>query len=38
MKLVKDPNSFLGKLIRKTGESFMEKIVALAEKGVEGKH
>ena len=38
LKLVKDPNSFLGKLIRKTGESFMEKIVALAEKGVEGKH
>ena len=35
LKLVKDPNSFLGKLIRKTGKSFMEKIIAMAEKGAE---
>ena len=37
LKLVKDPNSFLGKLIRKTGKTFMEKIVAMAEKGSEEK-
>ena len=37
LKLVKDENSFLGKLIRKTGKTFMEKIVAMAEKGSEEK-
>ena len=34
LKLVKDEKSFLGRLIRKTGESYMQKILALAEQGV----
>lgn len=33
LKLVKDENTFLGRLIRKTGEKYMQKILALAEKG-----
>lgn len=35
LKLVKDENTFLGRLIRKTGKKYMESIIALAEKGVE---
>ena len=31
--LVRNPESFLGKLVRKTGEAYTEKIIALAEKG-----
>lgn len=33
IKLVKDEGTFLGRLIRKTGEKYMQKIMALAEKG-----
>lgn len=32
LKLVKDETSFLGRLIRKTGDRYMKKIMALAEK------
>jgi ABC-type proline/glycine betaine transport system ATPase subunit len=32
LTLVKDENTFLGRLIRKTGERYMQKIMALAEK------
>lgn len=32
LTLVRDENSFLGRLIRKTGERYMQKIMALAEK------
>jgi ABC-type multidrug transport system fused ATPase/permease subunit len=35
LRLVKDENTFLGKLIRKTGEKYMQKIVSLAEKGID---
>jgi hypothetical protein len=31
LKLVRDPQSFLGQLIRKTGTKYMDKIIALAE-------
>ena len=34
LALVKDEKSFLGRLIRKTGESYMRNIISLAEKGV----
>ena len=34
LKLVKDEKTFLGRLIRKTGKTYMENIIALAEKGV----
>jgi hypothetical protein len=30
---VRDENSFLGRLIRKTGATYMKKIMDLAEKG-----
>ena len=33
LKLVKDETTFLGRLIRKTGEKYMQKIMASAEKG-----
>lgn len=33
LTLVRNPDSFLGKLIRKVGKSFMEKMLDLAEKG-----
>lgn len=33
VRLVKDEKSFLGRLIRKTGKSYMENIIRLAEKG-----
>ena len=35
LRLVKDENTFLGKLIRKTGEKYMQKIISLAENGIE---
>lgn len=31
LKLVRDPESFLGKLIRKTGDTYMRRIISLAE-------
>lgn len=34
LSLVNDEKTFLGRLIRKTGETYMRKIIALAEKGV----
>ena len=33
LNLVKNEKSFLGKLIRKTGEKYAEKIIGLAEEG-----
>jgi ABC-type multidrug transport system fused ATPase/permease subunit len=34
LNLVENPNTFLGKLIRKTGKAFEEKIIAMAKKGL----
>ena len=34
LALVKNEKTFLGRLIRKTGESYRNKIIALAEQGV----
>jgi hypothetical protein len=38
LALVKDENSFLGRLIRKTGDRYMRKILALAEKNPTKKY
>jgi hypothetical protein len=32
LNLVRNPESFLGSLIRKTGKAYADKIIALAEK------
>jgi hypothetical protein len=37
LNLVKNPNSFLGKLIRKTGYTYMKDIIDLAEKSAVAK-
>ena len=37
LNLVKNQNSFLGKLIRKTGYNFMKDLVELAEKSAKAK-
>lgn len=34
LKLVRDEKTFLGRLIRKTGESYMKKIIELAEQNL----
>lgn len=37
LNLVKDPNSFLGKIIRKVGKGFLNKMISLAESGAAEK-
>jgi len=37
LNLVKNPNSFLGMLIRKTGSTYMKNIIELAEKSAVAK-
>ena len=37
LALVKNPDSFLGKLIRKVGKSFLDKMLNMAEEGQMGK-
>ncbi len=37
LNLVKNPNSFLGMLIRKTGYTYMKNIIDLAEKSAQAK-
>lgn len=37
MTLLRNPDSFLGKLVRKVGKSFMEKIIKMAEDGQKAK-